>query len=227
MDNYGGGWTLASYGYQYTTGCHGSNRNMPNMNIPYGFNWLPGQRSSSHGVINLPHGAVYLARSATQMIMAAGNNPNSGGIAQYGYIFRVNISSNPYEITFANHQRYYGAIGQNNIPQMHVTNFTVEALKGESGTATRYTLGESLGVTSDSYHLTGYGLSNFKDTYCYSCAVSTGPFFPSIHTNGGSCGPYRYFKPDVSYSGDITYSNCGWRSLNGNCHSGQMSIWFK
>ena len=129
----GGAWMLASYGYVHTTGVNANNKAIPNMNNPFGYAWLPTKRSSSNGVINLPHGAVNLANNAHYMIMAAGNNPATGGINQYQYVYRIALKDNPYNISFANHNRYNG--GQP--VRMHVQEFIVEALKGESGTYLR------------------------------------------------------------------------------------------
>ena len=95
------------------------------MNNPFGFAWLPTQRSSSHGVISLPHGAVMMANNARYMIMAAGNNPSTGGINEYAYEYRISLGNNPYNITFANHNPYNG--GQPG--RMHVVDFVVDALK--------------------------------------------------------------------------------------------------
>ena len=137
----GGAWMLASYGYVYSTGFNANNKGIPNMNNPLGYNWLPNNRNSANGLINLPHGAVKMANNARYMIMAAGNNPTTGGINEYAYVYRISLKNKPYNITFANHNRDHG--GQPG--RMHVANFMVEALKGESGTFSRYTLGESLG----------------------------------------------------------------------------------
>ena len=139
----GGAWMLASYGYVHTAGLNSNNKAIPNMNNPFGFAWLPTQRSSSHGVISLPHGAVKMANNARYMIMAAGNDPATGGINQYAYVYRIYLKNNPYDITFANHNRYNG--GQPG--RMHIVDFVVEALKGESGTYVKHALGEALGVT--------------------------------------------------------------------------------
>ena len=191
------------------------------MNNLFGYNWLPNKRSSSNGLINLPNGAVNMANNASYMIMAAGNNPATGGIDQYAYVYRIFLKNNPYKITFANHNRYNG--GQPG--RMHVTNFVVEALKGESGTYTRYSLGEALGVTwSDSYP-TGYG---FYDKSASYANFNKGPFFPSVHSgSGGSkCSGSITFEPDVT-NGCPHYTHHGWFTANGWDKTGQTSIWFK
>ena len=72
------------------------------MNNPFGYAWLPTQRSSSNGLINLPHGAVKMANNARYMIMAAGNNPATGGINEYAYVYRISLESNHYKITYTN-----------------------------------------------------------------------------------------------------------------------------
>ena len=219
----GGAWMLASYGYVHTTGVNANNKAIPNMNNPFGYAWLPTKRSSSNGVINLPHGAVNLANTAHYMIMAAGNNPATGGINQYQYVYRIALKDNPYNISFANHNRYNG--GQPG--RMHVQEFIVEALKGESGTYLRFALGEALGVTwSDSYP-TGYGFSEKNAPFSI---FNKGPFFPSVHSGSGRspcsvCTPTN-FEPDVP-GGSPYYTHRGWYTANTFAKTGQTSIWFK
>ena len=219
----GGAWMLASYGYVHTTGLHSNNKAIPNMNNPFGFVWLPTLRSSSHGLINLPHGAVKMANNARYMIMAAGNNPATGGINEYAYVYRIYLKNNPYNITLTNHNRYNG--GQSG--RMHIIGFAVEALKGESGTYVRYALGEALGVTWTDSYPTGYG---FNDKTAPNAVFSKGPFFPSVHSGSGrspcsGCTPTNY-EPDV-VGGSPHYTHHGWYNANGNDKTGQTSIWFK
>ena len=94
----GGGWTLASHGYDHTTGLNAKNNAIPNMNNPFGYSWRPNRRSSSNGLINLPDGAVKIANNPSYLIMAAGNNPATVGIDQYAYIytwiFKTRVSKN-------------------------------------------------------------------------------------------------------------------------------------
>ena len=110
---------------------------------------------------------------------------------------------------------------------MHVVDFAVEALKGESGTYEKYTLGEALGVTwSDSYP-TGYGFNDNASSYG---GFSKGPFFPSVHSGSGrspcsGCTPTNY-EPDV-VGGSPHYTHYGWYTANGRDKTGQTSIWFK
>ena len=220
----GGAWMLASYGYVHVAGLNSNNKAIPNMNSPFGFAWLPTKRSSSHGVISLPHGAVMMANNARYMIMAAGNNPATGGINEYAYVYRIYIESNPYNITFANHNRYNGG----RPGDMHIVGFVVEALKGESGTYGKYALGEALGVTwSDSYP-TGYG---FYDKTTPYATFYKGPFFPSVHSGSGrspcsGCTPTTNYEPDV-FGGTPQYTHKGWYTANGVDKTGQTSIWFK
>ena len=110
---------------------------------------------------------------------------------------------------------------------MHVVDFAVEALKGESGTYEKYALGEALGVTwSDSYP-TGYGFNDNASPYG---GFSKGPFFPSVHSGSGrspcsGCTPTNY-EPDV-VGGSPHYTHYGWYTANGRDKTGQTSIWFK
>ena len=222
----GGAWMLASYGYVHAAGQNRwdkNNKAIPNMNNPFGYTWLPTQRSSSHGVISLPHGAVMMANNARYMIMAAGNNPATGGINEYAYVYRIFLGNNPYSITFANHNRYNG--GQSG--RMHIVDFVVHALKGESGTYVRYALGEALGVTWTDSYPTGYG---FNDKTTPSATFTKGPFFPSVHSGSGrsscsGCTPTNYV-PDV-VGGSPHYTHYGWYTANGRDKTGQTSIWFK
>ena len=137
------------------------------------------QRNSKNGLINLPHSAVKMANNARSMIMAAGSNPITGGIDQYPYVYRINITNNPYTISFANHNRYNG--GQRG--RMHVQDFIVEALKGERGTYIRHAFGEAFGVSRSSSYPSGDG---FHDKKTKHTGFYKGPFFPSVHSGSGS-----------------------------------------
>ncbi|XP_028400057.1 uncharacterized protein LOC114523360 [Dendronephthya gigantea] len=227
MKYQGGGWTLASYGYVAGNGYNDGNKNIPNMNHPNGYTWHPNQRSNDKGVVALQHGAVNLARGAKFMIMAAGNNPASGGINEYSYVFFIDISHNPYNITFANHNRRHGAVGTSTIPKMHVVEFTVKALKGETGSAKRYALAEALGVTWSDTYPTGYG---FSPVNAHFATWNKGPFFPSVHSGdrpaAGGCQAAKPYAPDVE-KGCPNYAHLGWHSLHATQKSGQTSIWFK
>ena len=230
MNYQDGGWTLASYGYVATTAYStfdARNKDIPNMNHPNGFTWHPNERNNSQGVIALDHGAVNLARNAKFMIMAGGGNPVSGGISQYSYVFLIDISKNPYQITFANHNRYHGATGTSTIPKMHVVEFTVKALKGETGSEKRYALAEALGVTWSDTYPTGYGFAPFNSQYG---SWNRGPFFPSVHSGDRPrdtlCKAGKFFSPDVA-KGCPIYANHGWQTLYSTQKTGQTSIWFK
>ena len=217
---------LASYGYVASASSSSKNKAIPNMNNPMGYAWRPDQRAGRNGVINLPHGAVMMARGATYMNMAAGNNPTTG-IDQYKYVYKIDLRQNSYRITFANHNRYHGAVGANGIPKMHVTDFLVIGLKGDIGIFKRFALGESLGVTYGDSYPTGYGFYNIGAAYS---SFSKGPFFPSVHSGDGhkSCAstPCETYQPDIS-QGSESYVHKGWYTATGTGKTGQTSIWFK
>ena len=218
---------LASYGYVHKMGTNIHNKAIPNMNIPFGYNWFPHHRSSSNGVINLPHGAVKMANDARYMIMAAGNNPATGGISvrgfsQYAYVYRISLQNKGFKITFANHNSNNG--GQHG--RMHVVSFTVKGLYGDGGTYSRYALGEALGVTEHYSRPAGYG---FYDKNAPFGVITKGPFFPSVHSWSVSYPCFRCtpnFKPDV-VGGSPHYNYHGWYTANGRDQIGQTSIWFK
>lgn len=223
-----GGWMLASYGYVEIDGDDPRNKLMVNMNFPRGYLWLPQQRKSSHGLISLNHGAASLARSATYMIMAAGNNPNTGGINEYSHVYRINISNITRNITFDNHNSYYGASGSRNVPRMHLQAFTIFGLKGDLKNYTRFSLVESLGVTSRDSFPTGYGFYDKKE---HSAFFINGPFFPSVHSGAGRVDSFRYgkcgsFIPDVEKA-CYRFNYKGWYTATNMNNYGQMSIWFK
>ena len=223
-----GGWMLASYGYVEVDGDDPRNKLMLNMNCPKGYLWLPQQRRSSHGVISLSRGAVLLASSATYMIMAAGNNPNTGGIDQYNHVYKIGLSDIIWNITFANHNSYHGATGSRNIPRMHLQTFTVYGLKGDLKNYTRFSLAESLGVTSRDSFPTGYGFYERKE---HSGYFANGPFFPSVHSGSGRADTFRYgkcasFIPDVEKT-CYRFNYRGWYTATSVNNYGQMSIWFK
>lgn len=218
---------LASYGYVATASAGSGNKAIPNMNNPMGYAWRPDRRSSRNGVINLPHGAVMMARSATYMIMAAGNNPNTD-IDQYSHVYRIDLRQNTFNITFANHNAVHGATGSNGIPKMHVNDFLVVGLKGDVGEFERFALAESLGVTWSDTYPTGYG---FNDIGKQTASWTKGPFFPSVHSGDrqGKCSspPCRIYQPDIS-QGSEGYVHKGWYTASGVVNQvGQTSIWFK
>ncbi|XP_013409281.1 uncharacterized protein LOC106172899 [Lingula anatina] len=219
MDFDGGGWTLVSYGYMHSTGNDGNSRNLVNMNRQNGYNWDPISRANSHGLIPLQDGAIKIANNANYMLMAAGNNPTTGTIDEYSHAYKIDIRHKKYTITFENHSHY--KLGTH----MHSQAYTVTAMKGESGTATRYALAEALGVTWSSSFPAGYG---FNENDQLSGSFDKGPFFPSVHSGSGtscSCTCSKW-DPDVT-GGNRCYSHRGWYSLNGNGYTGAMSIWFK
>lgn len=150
-----------------------------------------------------------------------------GGIDKYQYVYSIDISNNPYNITFANHNRFHGGVGTANIPRMHVVAFTVRALKGETGSAKRYALAEALGVSWSDTYPTGYGFSPVNK---HHSSWTKGPFFPSVHSGdrpagGCSTGAVSY-APDVE-KGCPNYQHLGWHSLYTTQKTGQTSIWFK
>ncbi|XP_048581672.1 uncharacterized protein LOC125561390 [Nematostella vectensis] len=227
MDYQGGGWMLASYGFVHATSTSPLNKAIPNMNNPMGYLWEPEARASSNGLVNLTHGAVMMARAANHMIMAAGGNPSTGGIDSYSYVWSIDLRQNKiYNITFANHNRFNGATGSNGIPQMHLAEFVVQGLKGETGKYVRYALAESLGATWGDSYPTGYGFVNVGVEFG---TITQGPFFPSVHSgDGGSNMNYqnKIFQPDVP-RGSETYVHKGWYSATATDKIGQTSIWFK
>ena len=160
--------------------------------------------------------------------MAAGNNPNTGGIDEYKYVYRINLCNITRKITFENHNAYYGAVGLNNISRMHLEAFTVYGLKGDLRNFTRFSLAESLGVTSRDSFPTGYGFYERKEQLAF---FSNGPFFPSVHSGSGRPDCFRYgrcrnFSPDVGKA-CFRFNYKGWYTATSMNNYGQMSIWFK
>lgn len=160
--------------------------------------------------------------------MAGGNNPETGGINEYAYVYKIDLRNITQKITFANHNPYYGASGSRNIPRMHLQAFTIYGLKGDLRNYTRFSLAESLGVTSRDSFPTGYGFNERKEQYEF---FSSGPFFPSVHTGAGKVDSFRYgkfrsFTPDVEKS-CYRFSYRGWYTAINMNNFGQMAIWFK
>ncbi len=162
------------------------------------------------------------------MIMAAGNNPHTGGVDEYKYVYKINLCNITHDITFDNHNAYYGASGSRNTSPMHLQAFTVYGLKGDLRNYTRFSLVESLGVTSRDSFPTGYGFYERKEQLGF---FSNGPFFPSVHTGSGRGDSFRYgkcrsFPPDVDKA-NYRFNYRGWYTATSMNHYGQMSIWFK
>ena len=162
------------------------------------------------------------------MIMAAGNNPNTGGINKYQYVYKINLCNITGEITFNNHNPYHGASGARNIPRMRLQAFAVHGLKGDVRNYTRFSLAESLGVTSRDSFPTGYGFYDRKEQYAY---FHRGPFFPSVHSGSGRIDSFRFgkcrsFSPDVEKT-CYRFNYKGWYTATSMNNYGQMSIWFK
>jgi hypothetical protein len=210
----GGGYMLLAWG---NTGGY----NIPNLNHnSTQYSYAVNSRSSSNGLIASTGGqqsALLIAKSCSNMIMAAGNDPATGGIDSYGYVYKFAIPS-PSSLTFQNHN-------VNHSSGLGVSTVTVTALKGDSGSYTRYTTTESLGATWNDSYPTGYGC--ITNTNPRNNTFDAGPFFPSIHPrNGGYTS-----QPDVGVngfsSGNLTYTFRGWYSANGNGFTGQTSMWVK
>lgn len=217
----GGGYMLLAYGFVGNTQSNSSNFGIPNLNHnSTQFSYTPTSRASTHGLVQSPNGqqsALLIARASTILLMAAGNNPSTGGIDGYSNVYRFPIPD-PSALTFENHAVQHSS-------NQNVATVTVTALKGDSGTYTRYTTNRSLGATWNDGAPTGYGA--IENTNPRSNTWSGGPFFPSIHrSNGGYTS-----QPDVGVNGFISgqrdYVFQGWYSANTNGFTGQTSMWVK
>lgn len=225
----GGGWMLLAYGYVNSTGDDSANKNIPNLNHNgTQYSYSPTSRASSNGLVS-PNGgqqtAVKLTQKSRYIMFAAGSNPSSGGINSYDYVYRMEIPG-PTQVTFQNHSFYINS-------NLTIASVTVNGLKGDVGTWTRWTFVESLGASwSDSFP-SGYGfVSNYN---VRGWNGDGGPFFPSIHSGEGYTGGYRpssngYVSlPDVGNSagGSTSYTYRGWYGPTTVNRTGQTSIWVK
>jgi hypothetical protein len=226
-----GGWMLVAYGYVATTGDSTSNWAMPNLNndaSTYGY--TPTSRASTYGLVLSPGGqksGLLLHQGATQVTYAAGNNPVTGGIDSYGYVYRINIPS-PASLTFANHSYTYGGA------TMGVSTVGVTGLKGDVGAWTRYTFTEALGATWSDTYPTGYGLASNASVRGWN--GDGGPFFPSVHSGSrntaapGNPG-LQTASPDIGVNGfergARSYTYRGWYGVTSVNNTGQMSIWVR
>lgn len=160
--------------------------------------------------------------------MAAGNNPRTGGVDEYKYVYKIDLRNITHKITFDNHNIYHGASGLRNISPMHLQAFNVNGLKGDLKNYTRFALSEALGVTSRDSFPTGYGFYDRKENFEF---FTNGPFFPSVHSGSGRAdsfryGKYRSFSPDVEKT-CYRFNFKGWYAATSLNNYGQMSIWFK
>lgn len=225
-----GGYMLLAYGYVASTSDSASNYAIPNLNHD-GSAWAYSaeSRASTNGLVASPNSqksALLLAKNSTNVIMAAGNNPSSGGIDNYAYVYKIQIP-NPTALTFNNHSYYYNSSMTNSGA------ITVTGLKGETGTWTRYTIVEALGASWGDSYPSGYGF--IESTSPKNASWNNGPFFPSIHS--GSRSPAANNAVVVSSSPDIgvngygagarSYTYRGWYTAGGTGYTGQTSIWVK
>lgn len=228
----GGGYMLLAYGFVGSTADSSSNWNIPNLNHD-GTSWPynPTSRAGGHGVLPGSTGqrtALLIAKTCSTFLMAAGGNPNTGGVNEYSFIYTFPIPS-PSVLTFNNH-----ALGNNG--GMNIATVTVTALKGQSGTYTRYTLDQSLGATWGDSYPSGYGaIANSNPN---NGTWDAGPFFPSFHSgarasgsNGNQNAVPVNSSPDIGVNGFQTgsrsYTYRGWYDATGNGNTGQTSLWVR
>jgi hypothetical protein len=133
----------------------------------------------------------------------------------------------PANLTFTN--ATYGSYDDD----QSTATISVTALKGDSGTYTRYTKNKSImrSWVTDSYP-SGYGMGENDP---FTSNQEQGPFFPSIHSGAqagrATNGTPAVSSPDVGVGGyqqgSLTYTFRGWYNANGNGNTGQTSIWVK
>lgn len=229
----GGGWMLLAYGFVANTGDTTANFAIPNLNHPGGFGtyaYNPTNRASTNGLVQTTQNqktAMLLAKGATEMIMAAGGNPSSGGIDNYTYVYKFDIPD-PGALTFANHTNQYNS-------NMSVSQVQVTGLKGDIGTFTRWTITESLGCSWTDTYPSGYGLQ--ENGSPRSQTFDRGPFFPSVHSGSRSTAPgnpaLQTAQPDLGVNGfqqgARSYTFRGWYGANAVTfgQTGQTSIWVR
>ena len=226
-----GGYMLLAYGYVGSTGDSSVNKAIPNLNHDgTAWSYNPTARSSQNGLIASPSGqksALLLAKSATNMIMAAGSDPSTGGIDSYSYVYKFAIPS-PSSLTFNNHSYYY------NSGMTNSGGITITGLKGDIGSWTRYTIVEAIGASWGDSYPTGYGCVSISTPK--SGTWDYGPFFPSIHSGSRNVAPSNptvvTSSPDVGVNGYTagaqSYTYRGWYGAGiGVNQTGQTSIWVK
>lgn len=223
----GGGWMMLSYGYTDGGDRTGNARALPNLNHDGSvYSYSPASRASGHGMLPSPNSqksAVLIAQASSTFLMAMGNNPSSGGIDSHSYVYKFTIP-NPSAVTFNNHSYAYNG-------NMNISTITVNALKGDSGNYTRYTITQALGVSwGDSYPI-GYGATSSSNPKSVS-PIPDGPYFPSVH--GGSSpgrGGGWIASPDLGVNGYVSGNQYesfeGWYRPSGRGYSGGGTIWVK
>lgn len=228
--NHGGGWMLCAYGYAASSDATNSNNlTIPNLNHDGSqFSYTPNSRATARGLIASPSGqksTLLLAKASTEILMAAGGNPSSGGINGYTYAWKFTIPS-PSSLTFENHSATYNSA-------QPIDTVTVTALQGDSGTATRQTQRYSLGHSWSDTYPTGYGAVTASSGTINSGNYNVGPHFPSIHSGSRNSSRSREItsSPDLGfngyYAGETGYTYRGYYTLNSFDNYGQMSIWFR
>ena len=133
-------------------------------------------------MISLPPGAIMMANYVRYMIMAGSNNPATGGIDQYAYVYHGDLGINPYNITFANHNRYNGGQPGRKFVFVAYRWFCRGSVERRKWNVWKYALGEALGITWGDSYPTGYG---FYDKTMPYASFYKGPFFASVHSGSG------------------------------------------
>ena len=213
MSTDGGGWTLAGYSYNATTGTSSNNQAFRSLQCGGG-TYSPESRGAASAAI----GSVALARKSTEVafsMSSSGQVIATGNMQAYATAHKFNIPS-PSTITFVS-QSYdaptYSAAG----PCVAVT---VEGIHNSTFSGTRYTLQNTLGTSWTDTYPTGYGAAD--TTNCVN--HDGGPFITSIHTGDRRNG--NFAECDV-VNGRLDYTHRGNYTPENLNRTGSHAIWFR
>jgi hypothetical protein len=213
MNTDGGGWTLAGYSFNDSTGTSSGNHNMRSLRCADG-TYTPTNRGQSSATIDARALAQGSTEMAISMVSSNGTTVSTGGMDAYGLAWKFTIPD-PASVTFDSHS-YYAPEDEG--PCVAVT---VQGIYGDTSTATKYTYRNALGVSWTDTHPTGYGVASTSNCVNHE----GGPFITSVHTcdRYSTCG---YTGCDVT-TGDFRYTHRGNYRLNSTGHTGSAAIWFR
>ena len=215
MTTDGGGWSLAGYSYTAVNGFSTSNKAMYGLACGGG-SFAPTARSGNSAAVK----ATTLAKASTEVAFGIAGTVASGPILNHTYASKFTIP-NPSAITFDD-SGY-----KNNPNQGACALVTVTGLKGDTGTATRYTFTNTLSASWVDSFPTGYGAAESSSCIQYHYY---GPFISNAYSGSGE--NYSQYTGQQhndcgANKGYYTHTYYGTRSMSANILTGDNSIWFR
>lgn len=211
----GGGWTLVSHAWA-DSGQYSSNHYSLRCG---GGDFNAAARGVSSGTLR----AVELAQASTEFALSMNTGEAitlTGDMGAYGRAYKINIPS-PSSVTFANHSYLAPDFSSNAGPCVAVTS---TQLVPAGGTATRYTLQNSLGATWHDSYPGAYGAVD--TTNCRN--FNSGPALTSIHSGSYSGGVAGFDGQSCDVPrGSRFYYYRGNVFQDGSANEGSSALWLR